>query len=257
MKLKAAVYLISLALVEPSYGTVTPISSSITLHAESNAGAGLIQDDQSTGQTTTLNGLSASVLALAVNGTLDATSESTASATWTSASEGQFTVDTRFTTDDLSPFYDSRVAAGGDPFSYSFSSDVPATLTLDYGITSVSDWGIWGLAPFISLSGGPDVEQTEWSAPSSGSLSFDISPGQNYTLELYDGSNLNVYLPAFTTEMAGTFSFQITPMPEPEDLTLLGIAVAASFSIHRSKTGAYKYLRWILSGVFESSNSEL
>jgi hypothetical protein len=243
MKLKAAVYLISLALVEHSYGTVTPISSSITLHAESNAGEGLVQDDQFAGQTTTLNGLSASVLALAVNGTLDATSESTASATWTSASEGQFAVDTRFTTDDLSPFYDSRVAAGGDPLIYSFSSDVPATLTLDYGIASTSGWGIWGMAPFISLSGGPDVEQTELSVPSSGSLSFDISPGRNYTLELYDGSNLNDDLPAFTSEMAGTFSFQITPAPEPDSLTLLGIAVAASFSIHTRKTGATPVLR--------------
>ncbi len=240
MKHKTAIYFIFLALVEHCHGTVTPISSSIILHAESNAGAGLVQDDQSAGQTTTLNGLSASVLALAVNGTLDATSESTATATWTSASQGQFTVDTRFTTDDLSPFYDSRVAAGGDPLIYSFSSDVPATLTLDYGITSASDWGIWGMAPFISLSGGPDAEQTELSAPSSGSLSFGISPGRDYTLELYDGSNLNVYLPAFTSEMAGTFSFQITPAPEPDSLTLLGIAIAASFSIHTRKTGSIK-----------------
>ena len=90
MKYKTAAGLIFLALVESSHGTVTAISSSITLHAESNAGAGLFQDDQSAEQTTTLNGLSASVLAVAANGTLDATSESTASATWTSASAGQF-----------------------------------------------------------------------------------------------------------------------------------------------------------------------
>ena len=117
---------------------------------------------------------------------------------------------------------------------------MPATLTLDYGITITSDWGNWGMVPFITLYGGHGVEQTKLSVPASGSLSFDISPGQNYTLQLYDGSNLNVYLPAFTSEMVGTFSFEITPAPEPGTLALLGLAVAAAFSIHTRKTGAYK-----------------
>jgi hypothetical protein len=180
------------------------------------------------------------VFARAVNGTLNAISESTASATWTSASEGQFSIYTKFTTDDLGSFYDSRVAAGGNSWVYSFSSDAPATLTLDYEITGSSDWGNWGMAPFIELFGGPAVEWTKLSVPSSGSLSFDISPGRNYTLELYDGSNLNLDLPAFTSEMAGTFSFEITPVPEPDSLTLLGLAVAAFFSIHRRKTPALR-----------------
>jgi hypothetical protein len=242
MKYKTAAGLIFLALVESSHGTVTAISSSITLHAESNAGAGLFQDDQSAEQTTALNGLSASVLALAVNGTLDATSESTASATWTSASAGQFSVDTKFTTDDLSQFYDSRVAAGGLDWVYSFSSDTPATLTLDYGITRPSDWGNWGMALYFGqLIYHPNFETidgVELGVPASGSLSFPINPGQTYTLTLYDGSNLNQYLPAFTSEVAGTFSFEITPAPEPDTLTFLGLAVAAAFSIHTRKTGA-------------------
>lgn len=246
MKHKTAVYLIFLALAEPSYGTVTPISSSINLHAESNAGAGLVQDDKSAGQTTTLNALSASVFARAVNGTLNAISESTASATWTSASEGQFSIYTKFTTDDLGSFYDSRVAAGGNSWVYSFSSDAPATLTLDYEITGSSDWGSWGMAldfgQLIDYSGIVSIEGVKLGVPASGNLSFSINPGQTYTFVLYDGSNLNLDLQAFTSEMAGTFSFEITPVPEPDSLTLLGIAVAASFSIHRRSRGQSQQL---------------
>lgn len=91
---------------------VTPIGSSLTLHAEADAGSGLVPDDQSASQTTALNGLSASVLAQAINGDLSATAESDATASWTSASAGQVSIHTLFTTDNLSAYEDSRVATG-------------------------------------------------------------------------------------------------------------------------------------------------
>lgn len=46
---------------------IYPVSSSLDLHAEANTGAGLVQDNNAMGQTTGLNALSASVLALLQN----------------------------------------------------------------------------------------------------------------------------------------------------------------------------------------------
>ncbi|HXR48218.1 MAG TPA: hypothetical protein VN784_12340 [Candidatus Limnocylindrales bacterium] len=46
---------------------IYPVSSSLDLHAEANTGAGQVQDDNAMGQTTGLNALSASVLALLQN----------------------------------------------------------------------------------------------------------------------------------------------------------------------------------------------
>jgi hypothetical protein len=224
------------ALVHPAAAVIFPTSSSLDLHAESNAGAGLVQDDNSMGQTTSLNELSASVFAQASNGTLGATTESSAVATWTSASAGQFTIDTRFTTDDLSALYDSRVATGTPGWTYSFSSDQQAVLTLSYGITYTGPYSYSTILAFNQMIGGGVIRQVQFNTPpSSGTVSFAINPNLNYTLQLFDDSNLNEFLPAFASEMTGTFSFQITPVPEPNSLTLLGILAASAFSIHRRK----------------------
>lgn len=218
MKYRAVACLLFLTMAEYSYGVITPISSSINLHAESNAGAGLIQDDDSAGQTTGLNGLSASVFAQALNGTLKATSQSTASAAWTSASAGQFSLHTELSTDDLGSFSNSRVATGGLAWRYMFTSDSPATFTLNYQVTHNLPYP-WGLAltfgELIDHSGFQTIQGPQIPVPSSGLLSFSIVPGRPYAFTLYDGSNLNHYLPAFDSEMTGTFSFQITPVPEP------------------------------------------
>src|ERR1043166_2886727 len=105
---------------------VTAISSSLELHAEANAGSGLIQSNQLVSQTTTLNGLSASVFAEAINGSKKATAQSSASATWSSASTGQFSLDTLLKTDNLSAFHDARVATGSPGWICTFTSDLPA-----------------------------------------------------------------------------------------------------------------------------------
>ena len=231
------------ALVDRADAIIFPISSSLDLHAESNAGAGLVQDNNAAGQTTSLNPLSASVFAQAANGTLDATVESSAMATWTSAGEGQFSIDTVFTTDDLGSSYDSRVATGSPGWIYTFSSDQQAVLTLSYEITHT------GFDPYatlldFNLFGGVVMKQVQFGVPpTSGILYFAINPNVNYTLQIFDDSNVNQFLPAFTSEMTGTFSFQIAPVPEPNGLMLLGIAAAASLSIRRARTGAHQCRR--------------
>jgi hypothetical protein len=236
--------------VDRAGAVIFPISSSLDLHAESNAGAGLVQDDDSMAQTTSLNSLSASVFAQAPNGTLDATAESSAVATWTSAGEGQFSIETGFTTDDLSSFYDSRVATGSPGWIYTFSSDQQAVLSLSYDITHTGFDPYATLLDFNQMIGGGVLKQVQFGVPpTSGTLYFAINPNVNYTLQIFDDSNVNQFLPAFTSEMTGTFSFQITPVPEPNGLVLLGIAAITSLSIRRARTGAHKNQRWFLPGM--------
>ena len=189
-------------------------------------------------QTTALNPLSASVLAQAYNGSLQATTESSAMATWTSAAAGQFTIDTRFITDDLSSFYDSRVATGSPGWAYSFSSDQSAVLTLNYAISYTGNFAYSTLLFLNESVGSSLVRQDEFGRPpTSGTLSFTINPYVNYTLQLFDDSNLNQGLPAMTTDMTGTFSFQIAPVPEPGNGLLLGgvAVVACSLRRHRQR----------------------
>src|ERR1039458_2427180 len=102
--LLSAVLVVSVSAAFPLHEAVagiTPISSSLSLHAEANAGIGLVQNNQSVAQTSGLNPLLASDFAQAFNGNLSAATESDATATWTSASAGQFSIHTRFTTDNL------------------------------------------------------------------------------------------------------------------------------------------------------------
>ncbi|HLX96619.1 MAG TPA: hypothetical protein VKU37_12815 [Verrucomicrobiae bacterium] len=229
--LKITIILVSVvgALVDQADAIIYPISSSLDLHAEANAGAGLVQDDNGMSQGTGLDALSASVFAQATNGTLNATAQSSASATWISAGAGQVSIDTRFTTDDLGSFIDSRVATGGPGWTYTFSSDQPAVLTLNYGITHTGYDPYETLLFLEQLNNSGVVKQVQLATPpASGVLSFTINPNVNYTFQIFDDSNVNQFLPASASEITGIFSFQITPVPEPGGLSLLGIATVAA-----------------------------
>jgi len=215
---------------------ITPISSSLSLHAEANAGIGLVQNNQSVAQTSGLNPLSASVFAQAFYGNLSAATESDATATWTSASAGQFSIHTRFTTDNLSSYYDSRVATGSPGWFYTFNSDQPATLTLNYAITYTGPYAYSTLLDFNQMIGSSLVTQVQFGIPpSSGTRSFAINPNVNYTLQIFDNSNLNQFLPQFTSDMNATFSFQITPVPEPSAFALAVLGATALRVLRRQK----------------------
>ncbi len=225
--------------LQDAVAAITPISSFLSLHAEANAGIGLIEDSQSVAQTSSLNPLSTSVFAQAFNGNLGAATESDAAATWISASAGQFSLHDRFTTDDLGLYYDSRVATGSPGWLYSFSSDLPATLTLNYAITYA------GYDPYLTILfinqtiGGSLVTQVEFDKPpSSGTVSFAINPNQNYAFQIFDDSNVNQLLPQFTSDMNATFSFQITPVPEPSGFALAALGVMGLPLFRRRKTAA-------------------
>ena len=228
------------AFADRAGAVIFPISSSLELHAEANAGAGQIQADDSLDQTTSLNSLSASVLARATNGNLAATAESSATTTWTSPGEGQFSIETAFTTDDLSSIHDSRVATGSPGWFYTFSSDQPAILGLSYEITHTGFDPYATLLDFNQMIGGSVVKQVQFGVPpTSGILHFAINPNVNYTLQIFDDSNVNQFLPVFTSEMTATFSFQITTVPEPEGLMFLCLVAAVAFSFRSAKTGTH------------------
>jgi hypothetical protein len=229
MKHQVAIGFLLIALAEHSDGAVTPLKSWIDLKAEANAGIGLIENDQLVTQAAGLSGLSATVFAQALNGAHVATAESTASASWISAAAGEFSLHTRFASADYIPSQNARVAAGGLGWAYTFVSDMPATFTLNYAITHnlPQTWGMrLTFGELIDYGAFQTINGPSLTIPSSGNLAFPVAANQVYTFTLYDGSNLNHFLPEFNAEMTGAFSFQITPVPEPSGLMFLFTTVA-------------------------------
>lgn len=226
-----------------SYADVTPISSSLGLNAAANAGVGAdVVDNRSVQQIGTLFPLSTSVLAHATNGALNATTSSDATATWNSANSGQLTLETRFATDDLSAYASSELGTGSDGWRYTFQSSLPATLTLNYDI------GFTGSFPYamilaFNVIGNTTTRQVLFDVPSNGSYSFSLGANTDYTLQLFDDSNIHQYLPAFTADMTGSFSFQITPVPETNHILFLGFGMMLLVLARRGRWGGKSTVR--------------
>lgn len=223
MKQKAALFFTLLALGNCSYGVIapniTPIGSGLNPHAEADAGNGLITNDFIASQTTTLNPLTGGASATAFNGALSCMAQTSATATWTSASAGQVQMDTKFVSDNLLAYSSSRVATGSPVWFYTFSSDAPATLTWSQKILFQGSFA-FGMRMDIDESiDGSVIREDFFNAPSHGSLSYTIDPNVTYKFQLFDIANLNG-LPAFTSEREALFSFQITPVPETNSALL-------------------------------------
>ncbi len=202
---------------------INPVSSSIQLSAIADAGLGVVQNNRSVGQTTTVDPLSASVSAQAWNGDISVTAETAMAAAWTTGSSGQVTLWNRFSSADLQAYPSSELGTCSPGWFYSFTSDAPAIFTLNYTETYS------GLYPYVMLPilqelvNGELVQQRVCTVPSSGSFAFTIDPGQTYTVQLWDLSNCYQLTP-FVCEMNGTYSFEITAIPEPGLCWVLAIA---------------------------------
>jgi hypothetical protein len=228
MKIKAGLSILIVLCAGNCWSAVTPVNSSLALHAAANAGVNPVTDDHSQSQTTTLNNLSVSVFAQAFNGTKKDSSGSSATASWLSANSGQFTFDTKFNSDDLTAYSGSELGSSGNGLSYTFTSDLAATLTLNYNISRMGSY-TYALLPAYSITrpNVPDIaDYFSPQGPASGSMSFAIAPGSTCTFGLFDISNLHQNLPAFSSEMIATFSYTITEVPESgTGLALFAFAV--------------------------------
>ncbi len=209
-----------------AYGVVlaniTPISSAMSLRAEANAGNGLIVNTQAVSQTTTLNPLSVMTFAQAFNGAANCMAQTSGSATWTSAAAGTFSIATTFiSTAGLSAYPSSKVATGSPGWFYTFTSEVPATMTLQYSIDHRGSFAFGNVLAINESIDGSFARQDGFQGlPLSGSLTYAISPNVTYGFQLFDNSNLNG-LPAFISGMNATFAFEITSIPEPSTLALV------------------------------------
>jgi hypothetical protein len=202
-------------------GAVAPVSSSISLTAWADAGAGSVQNNKSVQQTTALNPLSTSVLAQALNGNVQATTTSDGAASWSSASSFQLTLHTRFSCNGPG----CGMATGSAGWFYTFNSDQAATLTLNYQFTQTGPYG-YGLRYVLNESTPDVLHQLEfYYLPASGAASFALDPGVDYTLQLFDNSNLYQNPDPYTTDLTGNFSFNITPVPESQGVFLLGVVI--------------------------------
>ena len=214
---------------------VTPISSSVNLTADANAGIGDTQTEQSVSQTTSLTPLYNTVSVQAHNGSLTASVESDATATWSSASAGQFSIHDTFTSSNLSAYFDARVATGGPAWIYTFNSALPATLNLDY-VATYSGSNPYMIILFVNQMTGDVLNDnnlvkqvTPARPPTSGTVQFSLNPGVDYTFSIVDDSNINQNFNAFGLDMNAMFSFQITPVPEPSEFAFASMFIVAIF----------------------------
>lgn len=214
---------------------VTPISSSVNLTADANAGIGDTQTEQSVSQTISLTPLYNTVSVQAHNGSLTASVESDATATWSSASAGQFSIHDNFTSSNLSAYFDARVATGGSTWIYTFNSALPATLKLDY-VATYSGSNPYMIILFVNQMTGDVLNDnnlvkqvTLARPPTSGTIQFSLNPSVDYTFSIFDDSNINQNFNAFGLDMNATFSFQITPVPEPSNSTFAMVFVMITF----------------------------
>ena len=210
-----------------SFAAVMPVNSSLALHGYANSGANPIEDSEYTTQTTAITGLSVEVFAQSFNGDLSDSVQSIGVANWTSPTAGQFSLTTRFNSDDLSAYSGSELGTGGGGFQYTFTCEFAATVELIYDITRAGSF-TYALVPGYSFSQPNQSVADGFTSRNSesGSLSFAIAPNSTCTLGFFDVSNLHQNLPFFSNEMVATFSYTITEVPESSALGVMGLGFA-------------------------------
>ncbi|MDF5711139.1 MAG: hypothetical protein PUP90_26565 [Nostoc sp. S4] len=215
------------------YALPTPISSSLRLQAESDAGSGLITDIDSDGQLSTVNPLSASVSAFATSGEASVLSQAKGTATWIDSSQGVVNL-TDIGWKTVAVNSGSAALFNGLDWSYQFISDATGFFTLNYDISG-SGTDKFGLNGFnFDWSGveggdffGLDISDT------SGTLQRAITAGESYIVTIRNQANIGGGLGTREAFMDGTFKWKIDTATAtvPECDTILGLLAFSVFSV--------------------------
>lgn len=230
--------LAALALLLSGVGQATagPVSSSLSLQADSNAGAGTVTDTDSQSQGATINTLSASVLALAVNGNASVQTSATGLATWTNPNVGQVVLsDVGWTAVNVG--VGSAFLTSGLDYSYTFTADATGTFLLNYDITATGSdtFGLNGFNYDFSGNGAFFVVGT------SGTITESVIAGNTYTLTLRNQANISGGLGTRDALMTGVFDFAAPAgVPEPASIALLGAGALglAGYSWRKRRSAA-------------------
>lgn len=201
----------------------SPISSTLSLQADASAspGPGLVTDTDSQSQGATINPLSASVLAQAINGNASVTATATGSATWTNPNIGQVVLSNiGWATSNVS--VGAAFLHQGLDYSYTFTADATGTFTFNYNVTwsGTDDFGLNGFnydfsgnSAFLNLG-------------TSGTILESVIAGNTYTLTLRNQANISGGLGTRTAHMTGTFDFTApaaAEIPEPGTWAVFGL----------------------------------
>jgi hypothetical protein len=225
-------------------GVVTAVSSTLSLEADAWAGGDtIVKDISSLSQAGSLNRLTVSVDALAVNGTAMVGTIAGGSASWTSAAAGHVVLGPiGWATANAT----SAVATlkNGLDFSYIFTAGNFGYFMLSYAVAAQAGSNPMGLNGFdFHFTGGLQNDAKILSLGTSGAIQEWVTAGSTYTLTLRNDANLNGALGTGFGSMSGTFDFTIpgdgspislldgptdppTANPEPASLTLLAVGAA-------------------------------
>ncbi|MFS0519197.1 hypothetical protein ACEYW6_31505 [Nostoc sp. UIC 10607] len=228
------------------YALPTPVSSSLILQADSDAGGGVITNIDSDSQLSTVNPLSASVSALATSGEASVLSQAKGTATWIDSSQGVVNLtDIGWKTVGVNS--GSAALFNGLDWSYEFISDATGFFTLDYDI-STSGMDTFGLNGFnfgwSGIEGG-----AFFSSVTSGTLQRVITAGQTYVINIKNGANISGALDTREAFMDGTFKWKIDTATAtvPESDTILGLLAFSVFSVSSLVNYKQKAVRSIAS----------
>jgi len=194
----------------------TPISSSLRLEADSDAGSGIVTDIDGDSQGGTINPLSASVSALATSGNASVLSTAEGIATWFNSAQGEVNLfNIGWNTVEVSS--GSAFLFNGLDWTYEFLADTTGLFTLDYNVTG-SGSDTFGLNGFNFSWSGPEGGNF-FPLDTSGTLTRAITAGNSYTVNIRNQANIFGGLSTRNARMDGAFNWRIdtatAAVPEP------------------------------------------
>lgn len=219
-----------LAISSAANAAVIPVSSALrlTAGAASSFGSGWSPITDVESQAATLHPLSVAVQDFSASFDDTVSVKGSATASWSGADRGEV----RF---EGVGWETAHVRAGGAALvyyglAYTFNVDTDSILTLRWEIsadasTTSDEFGLNGFRFWGPLNTPmPDTEPLPLN--STGTLSRSLTGGDTYTLHIYSDANIGGVLGTRAAFMDGTIYWQVSHIPEPGTLGLLGAGLA-------------------------------